>query len=111
MSLRQITDMVLLAFLLIFTSCDRAPNISKVSQSDEERVRKIGKKVTGLLLKTLQSELKQTIEDKGMVAALSICNSKAIFLTDSLTESMDEIIDIKRTSSKYRNTKNSFGKW
>ena len=88
-------------------SCTEKFKPSNLSQEEEQRVRKIGQTTAGILLKSLQKELKTTITNDGMLAALSVCNISAIQLTDSIKRSVDEVIEIKRTSLRFRNPKNS----
>ncbi len=46
------------------------------------------------------------VKAEGVMGAITICNERAIRLTDSLTQNLSRVKDIKRTSSKYRNPKN-----
>jgi hypothetical protein len=91
----------------MYISCSEEPHISSVSQTEEAKIREIGQSVTNHLLKTLQTELKTTIANDGMLAALSVCNDKAINLTESVTQFNDNIIEIKRTSFRFRNPENA----
>jgi hypothetical protein len=93
--------------IYVSMSCNEDRQISKVTQAEEEKIREIGQKTTNLVLKTLQKELKTTIENEGMLAALSVCNNKAKKLTDSISRSMDSIVEVKRTSLRYRNPRNA----
>jgi hypothetical protein len=107
MILKKLIIVHILLFVSFLLSCSKDSQVSNPTPSEAEEVRQVGEKVTGLLLKTLQNELKTTIEEKGIVAALAVCNSRALYLTDSLAKSIGGIAEIKRTSFRYRNPKNA----
>jgi hypothetical protein len=99
--------LLFVALSLNLSRCTEKLEVSNLPPAEEQRVRQIGQKIAGSLLMSLQKELKKTIENDGMVAALSICNLRASQLTDSIKHSIDGVVSLKRTSLRYRNPVNS----
>jgi hypothetical protein len=97
---------MILLFCLGFI-CNDKLEISQPSPSEEQSIRQIGQQTAGILLNSLQNELKAAISNEGMLAAISICNIKAMHLTDSIKQSIDEVFEVKRTSLRYRNPNNA----
>ena len=94
-------------FLWLFISCGNDQvQIVKPTEAEKQEIGSVGQEATGILLKTLQAELMGTIEAKGISEAISVCNERAMSLTDSLSENLSRVKDIKRTSFKYRNPRN-----
>jgi hypothetical protein len=64
-------------------------------------------KITMELLTSLKSELKKAIKEGGFENAITVCNLKAIPITETIEKASDENIQIKRTTFKYRNPENA----
>ena len=107
MKINNIIKLITCLFALLITACDDDLQVKKISQEDEIRVRELGQKATSLFMNTLQGKLKSTISRDGMLAAISVCNYSAPNLTDSIGRSMENIIEVKRTSFRYRNPENA----
>jgi hypothetical protein len=99
---------VFLTPLVFLISCsDRDITVTEPIESETADIREIGQKTTAYLMQTLQAELRQAIETEGIAAAIDVCNLNAMMLTKSAVVNSDRVIDIKRTSYKYRNPKNA----
>jgi len=94
-------------WLISIISCQQEQaQILIPTDAEKTEIIPIGQLAAGALLKTLQTELKGAIETKGMMGAISICNTRALDITDSLSKKLPRVNEIKRTSFKYRNLKN-----
>lgn len=62
-----------------------------------------------LLGKTLKTELQTAMKADGPIAAIEVCNTKAMPLTDSISK--ESGWDIARTSLKVRNSDNAADAW
>lgn len=94
--------------ILLTVSCQQ--NDLKVEQppADEvEFIAPLGKKIAASLFTTLKGELKAAMENGGVENAITVCNLKALELTDSVALSTSFHVSIKRTSNKLRNPKNA----
>jgi len=96
---------ILIIFLL---SCQQEKNTaSEISPQKLKKIVTSGKKATAALTTTLKKELFTAIGQSGTVAAIDICRTSAIKLTDSLISTMPGIANLKRTTLKYRNPENA----
>ncbi len=68
-----------------------------------------GDSITKVFIRTLLSELRSAIKNKGLADAVSYCSHKAIPITDSISSLYG--VSIKRTSLKYRNPLNKPDKY
>jgi hypothetical protein len=93
--------------LILLFSCKEEPKVLEATNEEEARIREIGQKASAQLLNSLQKKLKTTITNQGMLSAINVCNFDAINLTDSITETMEDVLYIKRTSLRYRNPHNA----
>jgi hypothetical protein len=100
---------VLLLFSIMFwLFCQKSGNsVSKPTKSETEGIVKIGDTVVVQLMSNLKGELMKAIEEGGMVNAISVCKTKALELTSEVGRKVDPGIEIKRTTSNYRNPKNA----
>jgi len=99
--------LIIPAFILLLLSCKDEARVSEPTNTEETRIREIGQKAVSQLLTTLQKKLKTTITNQGILSAINVCNFEAINLTDSITQTMDNVLEIKRTSFRYRNPANA----
>lgn len=84
-------------------------DFKEISEGEIEKVDSIDYLETGrsLALKTksiLGKNLMYNVKEKGAAGAIEFCNEKAIFLTDSMSQSLNA--KIKRVSDKPRNSNN-----
>jgi hypothetical protein len=104
MKLIRVTGFIVLISII---SCKQEQiQVAIPTDTEKTEIIPIGQKASGTLLSTLQSELKGAIESKGIIGAITICNDRALDITDSLSQNSPRIQEIKRTSFNYRNPKN-----
>jgi len=81
-----------LLLLILINSCGKEKvQVLTPTEAEKKEISFIGQQVTGLLLKTLQGELMTAIEVEGVVGAITVCNERAIRLTDSLTQNISRV--------------------
>jgi hypothetical protein len=73
--------------------------------SVENEVVEVGKEVAAELMRNLKSALVQAMQEGGPPAAIQVCKTKALALTEGTAADYPEI-SVKRTSLKARNPKN-----
>jgi len=93
-----------LAIAAGFVSCS---DDSGLNSARESAVRAEGAAATQALMTTLQTSLVASMEEGGPVHAIEFCASRALVLTDSVSESLGDGISIKRVSERHRNPKNA----
>ena len=101
---------ILFAVLLLFLvmSCGKkAEPESSVSKAEVEKVNKIAMPIAKKLLMTLKGELQGGMQSGGPMAAIEVCNKKAMELTAQVEKEAGGMIEVKRVSEKPRNPKNS----
>jgi hypothetical protein len=87
--------------------CDQKTLPVEEPPPDEvKHIAPIGKKIASTLVSTLKSELKSAMNAGGVEQAITICNMKALPLTDSVARISSFNVDIKRVSYKVRNPAN-----
>lgn len=79
----------------------------EVSGEYKEAIITIGDKVAMELVGTLKKELKKALSKGGPVGAVSVCSERAQELTEQVSRSTGNGIDVKRTTFRYRNPKNA----
>ena len=92
------------AIAAAFVSCSDKPELTT---QREDAVRAEGAAAAQSLLATLQTNLVTSMEEGGLVQAVEFCASRALALTDSVSESLGEGISIKRVSGMHRNPENA----
>jgi hypothetical protein len=92
------------AIAAAFVSCSDKPELTP---QREDAVRAEGAAAAQSLLATLQTNLVTSMEEGGPVQAVEFCASRAMALTDSVSESLGEGISIKRVSGMHRNPENA----
>jgi hypothetical protein len=96
-----------LMMFILFSSCTQEKaQILPPTEAEKAEISPIGQQAANVMLKTLQSELMAAIEKKGVMGAITICNERALKLTDSLTQNLARVTKIKRSSLKSRNPLN-----
>lgn len=98
---------IVFLFLVIMGSClSSDKEISEPTESEELIVGETGNYMVSKLMVTLSSELSTAIQREGLVEATRFCNIRALPLTEMLTIASEYPVEIKRTSTKYRNPLN-----
>ena len=99
----SVTFVVLLG--LIPGACqDEAPGLTS---QEGARVGRVAAPVASDLLRTLVGSLTGAMEEGGPLAAIDFCSGEAIPLTLQVQEGLDEGLELKRTSFRYRNPLNA----
>lgn len=99
---------VMFILFSFFISCaDKDTKISIPDEAETVKVKAIGQEATKHLIDTLKSALSKSIKANGPIGAINICNMKATPLTDYVAKVSPYSIEIKRTTSKYRNPENA----
>lgn len=93
-----------LAIASAFVSCS---DDSRLTPQRDGAVRAEGAAAAQVLMHTLQANLVASMEDGGPVQAIEFCASRAMTLTDSVSESLGDGISIKRVSDRARNPENA----
>ncbi len=90
--------LVLVTFIFL-TSCSKS-----LSKDEVEKYTIQGKEIAEATAKKLGSNLVEKMKDGGVTEAVPFCNTKAIPLTEEMSEKFN--VSIKRTSHLLRNTDN-----
>jgi hypothetical protein len=93
-----------LTIAVAFVSCS---DESGLTPQREAAVRAEGAAAAKALMTTLQTNLVISMEEGGPVQAVEFCASRALALTDSVSESLGDGISIKRVSEMHRNPENA----
>jgi hypothetical protein len=104
------SKIILLLMIIFFISLSCGNEKLKIEQPppDEiEFIAPLGKKIAGALATSLKDELKAAMENGGVEKAISVCNVKALPLTDSVALNSSFHVSIKRISNLVRNPKNT----
>ena len=96
--------MASLTIAAAFVSCS---DESGLTPPRESAVRTEGAAAAQALMTTLQTNLVTSMEEGGLVQAVEFCASRALALTDSVSESLGDGISIKRVSEMHRNPENA----
>ena len=96
-----------LLLLLSMTSCvpSTSEDQSPFAALPDSVVVAVGNEIAGASFVTLSGHLGKAMGAGGPINALSYCNTKALPLTDSLSQHYQ--VSIKRTSLKHRNPQNA----
>ena len=95
---------VLSAFFILISNCRKSEELSLVQT---EKLIKIGESSVNVLMKNLKKHLLEALEVNDLVSAFEFCAVQALILTDDVRADLPEGVELKRTSSKYRNPKNA----
>jgi len=96
-------NLLLLALVVIFISCNSKKTLQSYSQLDTTYISR-GNVIAKLSFETLSGELQKALQNGGIDSALRYCNLRAYPITDSL--SIAHQASIKRVSTKVRNPRN-----
>lgn len=93
-----------LAIAAGFVSCS---DESGLDAAREGAVRAEGTAAAQALMTTLQANLVTSMEEGGPLQAIEFCASRALVLTDSVSDSLGDGVSIKRVSDRARNPENA----
>ena len=97
-----------LVIVLNLFSCQKSDIIlEEIDPASLPDVTIVGQHSANRLVVALKSKVIEAIGQGGLINAVPVCNEKGLFLTDSIARQNPRVISIKRTSYKYRNTKNA----
>lgn len=100
-------NFVLFIFLILLSSCyNQSVKIAEADHDEVQFIAPIGNKIAGELFNTLKGELHYALEMGGVENALTVCNTKALKLTDSVALMASLEVSIKRITNKPRNPAN-----
>jgi hypothetical protein len=91
---------------MLFSCQTQDSNTSQLAAASEQKIVAHGKKAADLLMKSLKKELFAAMGSGGLSGAINICKVRAYQITDSLAAVDDLVMDMKRTSYKFRNSDN-----
>jgi hypothetical protein len=91
--------------IFFFIACSQ--NSGELTSQELTKIRETGQQATSQLMGSLKKALVSTIEDSGIVAAISVCNTLAPQLAEDVALGSDRITGVSRTSRKTRNKKNN----
>jgi hypothetical protein len=108
---KLITLAVVIVMTAILLYCNTTQEVADVTSEEAVKLQPVGNEAAMTLLKTLKGELVTASQKGGFGSAIEVCNTRAMVLTDSLAQSMENISSVKRTSVKYRNELNAPDKY
>ena len=79
----------------------------EVTDATKDRVREIGEEAALALAGELFGRLSAELEAQGPVGAVAYCSAEALPATGRVAAALEDGLDIKRTSMKYRNPANA----
>lgn len=99
---------IIIIVSLILVNCQNKDySVTDPTPEEAAKIQTIGDTLSMTLLSKLKGELIKAISEGGAVEAIQVCNSKAIPLTEEIAKLSNYPVEIKRTSSKYRNPQNA----
>jgi hypothetical protein len=105
--MRTFSILVILILFYLF-NCKKSEFIlEEVDPASVSKINTVGYHSANLLVVALKGKVIEAIGQGGLVNAISVCSDKGLFLTDSIARNLSHVIEIKRTSYKYRNAKNA----
>lgn len=109
--MKKLFYLSLLTAVLILTGCQKQESTeSQLTAEQKQQVETVGQAAAAKLMVTLKGEL-TTAMQVSVSDAIEVCSSKALELTSSITDSVENVTAIKRTSFKYRNPQNAPDEW
>lgn len=95
----------LFAAMLLTTACTNQDGLQ--TPENERQVRTIGSQAATTLGRTLMSRVQAAFEEGGAVYALDFCSLRAQPLTAEVNTGLGDTLQVKRTSTQYRNPLNA----
>jgi Protein of unknown function (DUF3365) len=99
-------SLIIINLVLLIACQTNQVKISEPSVEEIQEIKAIGDTLSKRLLVALKSELSAAIQEKGVVNAIQVCNIKALPITAEIAQLDEYSVDIKRTTTKYRNAQN-----
>lgn len=105
------TTFILALGVLVIAACGggKTPKTEPLEERDALHFSKIGQIVTEAAFKALSRRLQTAVEEMGTAEAVAYCNTAALSITDSVA--LAKQVQIKRTSLRLRNPKNTPTPW
>ena len=103
----RIPVIICVIFMVCWDCAQKEPKDSEILPLQEGLILQIGKSSSDALMKDLKSHLLEAWEENDPVAALEFCTLEALVLTQSVQNTLPEGVRLKRTSSRFRNPKNT----
>ncbi len=107
MKRQQLFFIIISLSIGLFGCNEKNTKILEPSAEEISQIKPIGDKISKELVTTLQKELKAAVQKGGLDEAINVCNMKAVPLTTIIANATDRVVNIKRTSYKYRNPDNA----
>jgi hypothetical protein len=102
--------MALLA-LMVFIGCQKQESLEdQPTAAEKQQVEAVGRAAATKLMVTLKGELTKAMQ-VSLSDAIQVCSGKALALTEGISDSVEKVTAIKRTSFKYRNLQNAPDEW
>jgi hypothetical protein len=102
--------MALLA-LMVFIGCQKQESLEdQPTAAEKQQVEAVGRAAAAKLMGTLKGELTKAMQ-VSLSDAIQVCSGKALVLTEGISDSVEKVTAIKRTSFKYRNLQNAPDEW
>ncbi|MBN1301791.1 MAG: DUF3365 domain-containing protein [Melioribacteraceae bacterium] len=101
---------IMLAVIFLITTSlaqEKEFELLKADEDEIKRAESLGEVVAEKLTGKLKSELMFAIKNGGPVNAVNVCRNTAPELTSELTGFDESIVEVKRTTRKYRNQANA----
>lgn len=109
--MKKIFYLSLLAAVMIWVGCQKQESIeNQITAEEKQQVEALGGAAAAKLMGTLKGEL-TTAMQVSVSDAIRVCSSKALELTNSIADSVENVTAIKRTTFKYRNPQNAPDEW
>lgn len=103
---------VLLGILLVLGGCGEAPpETEELSEADRELAIERGAPAAAALAQGLVTRLSEALDEGGPGYAVEFCSEEAIPLTRSIQDELENGIELKRTSMRWRNPDNAPDPW
>jgi hypothetical protein len=94
--------------ILSFTGCKKSEfTLEQIDPATVPELNTVGQNSSNRLVVALKGKVIEAIGQGGVANAISVCSEQGLFLTDSIARKSPPVIEIKRTSHKYRNPKNA----
>lgn len=98
---------IIILFMITIYNCKESEFIlQEVDPASKPAIMNAGHQSANLLVVTLKSKVIEAIGQGGPLNAVTVCNKQGLILTDSIARHTRHVLNIRRTSYKYRNPKN-----
>jgi hypothetical protein len=109
--MKKLIYLILLTAVMTFVGCQKQESTeNQITVEEKQQVEAVGQAAAAKLMVTLKGELTKAMQ-VGVSDAIEVCSNKALELTNSITDSVENVTAIKRTTFKYRNPQNAPDEW